>query len=305
MLSNEYASSLSDGNRWRMTVKEGHNIPWLEKLAAIMELPEDTQPDASKLVLSMPRIDAAPFGIHPADTKKPSTEEKKRLHQGWDVVNFRNFRVWSLDALSDKVFESDLDNSEGHEIQIINMWNALQPIYQRSIVDRGLPFHAALIESEGRGVLLAARGDTGKSTCCRRLPDHWKPLCDDEALIVLDKRKNQYRVHPFPTWSDFLWKRGENSWNVHYSVPLHGVFFLEQSEIDEVEPVGEGQAAILINESSSQVCQKFWRSVEKKNEMRFRTEVFRNASKLARSVPAYRLRVSLRGKFWEKIEKAL
>jgi len=222
---------------------------------------------------------------------------------GWLVPHPDSLRAWRYNNSPDVVCELK-HNDEGAEIEIIYMWFALHPIYQRSMCIGGLPFHAGLIELDGRGFLLAARGDTGKSTCCRRLPDYWKPLCDDEALVVFDKQK-KYRGHPFPTWSDYLWKHSEKTWNVQYSVPLTGVFFLEQSEADEIKPLGEGQAAVLMAESAIQVCEKFWRTSAKEYQRPFRTEIFNNACKMAKQIPAYHLCVSRHGEFWKKMEKVI
>ncbi|OEU65498.1 MAG: SynChlorMet cassette protein ScmC, partial [Desulfobacterales bacterium PC51MH44] len=206
------------------------------------------------------------------------------------------------DNIPDVVCE--VKDTKGPEIAFINMWFSLHPIYQRSIRGAGLPFHAALVELDGRGFLLAAPGDKGKSTCCGRLPDYWQPLCDDETLVVIDKQKT-YRAHPFPTWSDYLWKRSEKIWNVQYSVPLCGVFFLEQSETDDVVPLGEGEAVVLMSESAMQICEKFWRALDIEDQRPFRKEIFSNACEMAKKIPAYRLGVSLHGRFWEKMEEAL
>ena len=43
-------------------------------------------------------------------------------------------------------------------------------IHWESLYRGGLPFHAALLEYEGQGIILAAPGSTGKSTCSRRVP---------------------------------------------------------------------------------------------------------------------------------------
>jgi len=88
-------------------------------------------------------------------------------------------------------------------------------------------------------------------------------------------------------------------------VPLTGVFFLEQSKIDEVAPIGEGEAALLISDSAVQICEKFWRNAGKEEQRKFRRELFNNACKMAKQIPAYRLGVSLHGRFWEKIEQVL
>jgi len=184
------------------------------------------------------------------------------------------------------------------------MWNALYPIYRESIDQGGLPFHAGLVELDGRGIILAGPGDTGKSTCCSRLPDYWNPLCDDEVLVVLDNEGN-FRAHPFPTWSDYLWGESEKTCNVQRSVPVSGVFFIEQSQIDEALPLGQGKSAVYMNESATQVCRRFWRGADNEYKRTFRKNMFNNACKMAKKIPAFRLRVSLHGRFWEEIERVL
>jgi SynChlorMet cassette protein ScmC len=179
-------------------------------------------------------------------------------------------------------FECEVLFNKGARIEFLNMWLSLLPIYQQSIYRGGLPMHAGLVEVDGQGFALAASGDIGKSTCCRRLPDAWRPLCDDEMLVVLDKEK-KYRAHPFPTWSDYLWQQSEKTWNVQCSVPLSGIFFLEKSETDEVEPVGEGEAAALMTDSAMQICEKFWRNKDKEDQKEFREQLFNNSCKMAKN----------------------
>ena len=277
MYSRGYGLSLSDGNNWWVTGDED-NIRWIDDLTAILELKECAPDDLPKLIFS------------------------KMDDTGWEFYDHRIVRIWYRDSTPDIVYE--VKDWEEENLKYINMRYSLHPIYQRSISKGGLAFHAALAELDGRGVLLSAPGDTGKSTCCRRLPDYWKPLCDDESLVVLNEQK-MYRAHPFPTWTDYLWKRAANTWDVQYSVRLAGVFFLEQSETDEVVPIGNGEAAILMAESATQACGKFWRGLDEADQRTRREEAFSNACAMAKAIPAFRLRVSLHGRFWEEIEKAL
>lgn len=294
--SSGYRLSLSNGSNWWITGDE-ENASWIDKLAAIMEL-KKCKPNGfpriifSKLMDENDARDAADtvWGRYGLDDT------------GWACYDDRIIHIWHHDKILDVICEIDDDVSD--EIKYIAMWSSLRPIYQRSISEGGLPFHATLAELEGRGILVAASGDTGKSTCYRRLPDYWKPLCDDETLVVLDEQK-EYRVHPFPTWSDYLWRRTQNTWNVQYSVPFSGIFFLEQAESDEVVPLGKGEATVLISESAAQVCQKFWRRSDIEYQRRFRSEIFSNACEIAERIPAYRLRASLHGRFWEEIENVL
>ena len=285
--SSGYCLSLGDGNSWWITGDED-SIPWVDKLAAIMELEECESNGLPRLIFSR---------LADENDVRDRTNDA-----GWVCYDDRLIRIWHHDSIPDVICELGGDGSD--DVEYVLMWNSLQPIYHRSISEGGLPFHAGLAELEGRGILVAASGDTGKSTCCRRLPGYWKPLCDDEALAVLGKQKG-YQVHPFPTWSDYLWERAENTWNVQYSVPLSGIFFLEQSETDEVVPLGTGEASILISESAAQVCQKYWRRAEIEDRRRFRAEIFSNACEMAKRLPAFRLRASLHGRFWEEIEDVL
>jgi SynChlorMet cassette protein ScmC len=288
-----YGLSLSDGSRWWISgVKE--NAPWMDKLGRIMELSESAMDGSPKLFFSKIR-----------DTNDALSSEGYTLEKllpgrrtEWNLWERKTIRIWWREEIDDVICE--INNDEGEEIEHINMWFACLPIYQRSIKLGGLPIHAALVELSGRGVLLAASGDTGKSTCCRRIPEPWKPLCDDETLVVLSPHK-KYRAHPFPTWSDYLWQHAENTWSVQYSVPLEAIFFLEQSKTDEVIPVGEGEAAVFLNESATQVCEKFWRKMDGEFQRKFRRQLFLNACQIAHCIPAFRLRVSLHGRFWEKM----
>jgi SynChlorMet cassette protein ScmC len=114
-----------------------------------------------------------------------------------------------------------------------------------------------------------------------------------------------YRAHPFPTWSDYLWRNSKKSWQVESSVPLSAILFLEQAEANEILPIGNGETAALIYQSANQVCQKFWRRSDKATRTMQVKRIFDNACALAKTVPAYKLRASLNGRFWEEIERVI
>jgi SynChlorMet cassette protein ScmC len=154
------------------------------------------------------------------------------------------------------------------------------------------------------GVLLVGSADSGKSTCCRRLPSPWQALCDDETLITVRGQK-EYRAHPFPTWSDCLRREPKRSWNVQKHVHLSAIFFLEQAPIDEALPIGEGRAAALIMRSATEVCHRGYQSLESSEKRGRQKELFTNACELARAVPAFTLRFSLTGRFWVEMERVL
>jgi len=174
----------------------------------------------------------------------------------------------------------------------------------------GLPLHGALIERDGTGVLLIGSGGTGKSTCSRRIPDPWRALADDEAIVLPAGgaergSEARYLLHPLPTWSDYLLNRSHGSWDVRRTVPLRAFFFLERAEKDSVHPVGQGNAAVLLNQSASQVMRRKLEMGEEPLTPAVRKDIFNTAGELAVMVPAYRLKVSLRGRFWEEIGSVL
>ena len=300
LIFSEYCLTLSDRCSWSLT-GTGDCASWVDRLASIMELKKTKSDDSPKLIFATREsADHEAGRVSGCLCARLSHQEGRKT--GWSVSHPDVLRLWCADYIPDVLCE--LSNDGGDEFPILNMWYALLPIYQRSTCKGGLPFHAGLVTLNGRGFLLAGSGAAGKSTCCRRMSGHWRPLCDDETLVVLNAHK-KYRAHPFPTWSDHLWKNSEKTWKVEYSVPLSGVFFLEQSRDDEAVPLGRGEAAVLMTESASQVYEKFWRKIHKEDRKKHRRELFNNACSMAKEIPAYRLRVSLEGKFWEKMEKVL
>lgn len=228
---------------------------------------------------------------------------KNEMGEAWDKETQRD------QNLHDDFHATELDIEQSFGLEndarkIKKILDVILPIYRQSIAQGGLPIHAGLAELNGRGVLLSAPSGTGKSTCCRRLPEYWRPLCDDETLVVLDPPK-KYRAHPFPTWSDYFWKHSTMTSDVQYSVPLTSVFFLEQAVTDGIESMGQGKAALMLYESARQACHKFSRLLNSDDQRKLNYQIFNNACAIAKEVPAYRLYVSLHGKFWTEIEQVL
>ena len=297
----EYGLTLSDGTCWQLSGADDL-ISWADRWATIMELKAGARSRSPKLIFS------STTGTQSIKNNSPASYISATLsshgsYAGWRIDDPDSLKIWCTQNVPDVLCKVKNDYMSS-EYQFISMWYALLPVYYRSIYQGGLPFHSGLVEWNRRGIILAAAGGMGKSTCCRRLPDHWRTLSDDETLVVLG-RQDIYRAHPFPTWGDYLNKREEKTWNVEYSIPLAGIFFIRQSETNGIEPLGEGKAAILITESAMQVCEKFCRSLDKENKRRLRKNLFNNASEMVKKIPAYRLLVSRHGRFWEKIEQVV
>ncbi len=184
------------------------------------------------------------------------------------------------------------------------MWQSLYPILD-AVLDRGaLPLHAALVAHEGRGVLLAGSGGSGKSTCCQRLPAPWRVFCDD-ATLVMRNGSRQYTAHPLPTWNDFLLRELDHTWNVHSNVPLRAIVYVVQSEKDRIVPMGSGEAATRICQSAAQASFRHLENLSSPLVRTWRQRTFENACNIASVTPTFMLRVSRFGQFWRQIEEIL
>lgn len=277
-----YQANFSDGCSWRFNSTPIMR-PWLEHLCQIMELRAGPPDVAGKEIFFQEASEAARLKGH-----------KNLFENQW-------VSLWAPSGGTGRL-HIELKMDCGQDMEYLQMWYALAPIYWQSVAMGGIPFHAALIEARGQGLILAGSGNAGKSTTSHRLRHIWKPLCDDEMLVSVDE-ENDYRVHPFPTWSDYIFRSSSKTWNVEHSVPLRAILFLKKSHRDELVPLDAHDAAVLINQSAVQVCQKFWKGMNAGLKRRFAQSIFDNACQMARRVPAYTLRVSLVGKFWELIER--
>jgi len=181
---------------------------------------------------------------------------------------------------------------------------ALFPVYNLTVRRGGFPLHGALVEHDGRGMLLVGRSGVGKSTACRRLPEGWNPLGDDLALAVRIPGGG-FAVHPLPTWSAVRPDAEIRTWDIKRGIRLSAIFFLTQADEDEVVAAGRAMATVILADAAMTIFESVRvheRSLEKKL---LGGNTFANAAAMARSIPTYILRLSLTGRFWEKIEEVL
>jgi SynChlorMet cassette protein ScmC len=293
-----YLLRLGNGHSWEMVADEGASH-WMEKFASILRLGHCGYEGNPQLVFTRKKrgsrwTDNPGFrNIRDLSGNLPSF--------GWKIYSLRSIHLWTHFEVPNVVCELE----EGdHELDIIMMELSLFPVYIRAVAAGGLPLHTALVERDGKAFFLPAAGGTGKSTCCRRIPRPWRALSDDLSLAVADGNGG-YRAHPFPTWSNYFSKHTGGTWDVQRHLPLSAVFFLEQGEADEAVPLGQGQASALIAESAVQICHFFLKDLGQEHKRRLSEKIIDNACALSRSVPAFRLRVSMNGQFWEKMEAAV
>jgi len=168
-----------------------------------------------------------------------------------------------------------------------------------------VPVHAALLELHGHGVLLLADGGVGKTTCCLRVPEPWKWLCDDEVLVVPGSDGNLY-AHPFPTWSNLVRGAKAPGRSVEQGLPLSAIFFLSQASKDEVLCLGPGAAASrMMSMTLRYFTRPQWKCSHPDDDVALRAQVFANVCSVASKVPSFELKVAREGTFWKEIERVL
>jgi len=297
LFRNRYILRLANGQEWCLIATKETNS-FVKKLASAMNLRVCIANEYPKMVFTR-QISHEKGCMESIDVNQIIDANYPRNH--WKMQDFQAVRWWSHCDVSH--FFCDIGFKNGNTLDKTRMCLSVYPIYEMAQVLGGLPFHAGLIEYNGVGILLAGRGNIGKSTCCRRIPHPWRSLSDDETLIVRDTR-NQYVVHPFPTWSDIT-SNCKQSWNTEQYLPLCGIFFLEQAKNDEVLHLGEGQAATWIYQSALQTFGHFWRNLNQKEKRPHVKRLFYNACALSKAIPSYILRISRYGRFWIEIRKEL
>ena len=98
---------------------------------------------------------------------------------------------------------------------------------------------------------------------------------------------------------------GKRAWDIKRGVHLSAVFFLTQAVEDVILPAGKAVATVVLADAAMKIFDSVRvheHSLEKKL---LGGNAFANAAAIARSVPSYILRLSLTGRFWEKIEEVL
>jgi len=89
------------------------------------------------------------------------------------------------------------------------------------------------------------------------------------------------------------------------ALPLRAVFFLRQAREDECLEMKKSAAAVSLASVALQVFRSIDRDYPRTEDSEVNKSLYVNASSLALAVPAYILRISLTGRFWETIEAVL
>jgi SynChlorMet cassette protein ScmC len=300
-----YGLTLADGTRWFLTTRDVELRFWLDQLAGILRLKRGAPQDARQLLfVNAAPVQSAGSGTGASSALPAHAAGRRDADWSWSLAGSSVPRAWQSADGRDFVYAFPVAKAHTADLRLILMWEALGPVYLQAIMAGGLLLHAALAEVDGRGVLFAAAGGVGKSTCARRLPPPWKAHCDDTALAVR-LPEGGYRVHPFPTWTDHLWRGLQTTWPAQQHVPLAAIFFLEQAGHDTASALPPGAAALRMLRSTGQLMTPYLDDLPRAQKRRVTTAAFHNACALAKAVPAFRLHLTRTGRFWEEVQKAL
>ncbi len=279
-IRNCYRLRLANGLSWQLATTD-QSEAWIAEVAAAMRLKR-----------------CEPFFLLRDDEEcvPNSTAGRKNL------IRHRALTMKPLDNTTYLI--TSVKSERRRPLNVERVWGCFFPFYDRLLESGGLPIHAALVRKGDRCVALAAKGKTGKSTCYRRIPEPWHGICDEEVVAV-PVEGSGYRAHPFPTWSDLVQRGLRKSWNVESSFPLSAIYLLEQGDKDKVTPLGQIEAVVHLCRRVREKCPFHEWGLASHQERSVRLKIFENAQNLARSLPVYRLSVSLEGRFWEKIGEDL
>ncbi len=275
---------LANGQEWYLHADLALQ-PWLKRFAEIMQLNE-RKPENTSYTWKFAFRDENQE-TYPPDTYVTSQARLITVHARHDGT--------------DLITELNPFTGEAENEDIVRMMVAIQSLYLATWSKGGIPVHAALIEKEGSGILIAAAGGTGKSTCARRIPHPWHALCDDSVLLV--PVGDRYYAHPLPTWSDFLIRNMmDKRWDVNQSVPVSALWFLEHGDEDGSYLVGKGEGASRFYQSAVQMSNPCIRRAD--NEEIFKDwhgSLFNRCCDAVSTFSCGVLKATLDGRFWDNI----
>lgn len=225
---------------------------------------------------------------------------------GWKYYRNKTcYRIWTKDNNNQFILELNkdflYDNSTKY-LGIIALYRII--LFSMAKKQQVNIIHAASVAYNGKGILLAAPGGTGKSTCCKRLPNYWKNICDDTSIIVNDK--NVFFTFPMPTWSDLVWNRIKKNYDLmSSSIPISSIFFLCQSDILMSSYINKTLSLVETNQSILEAWRPFLFKIGKKYKESIINNGILFAENMTSKIPCYYLELALDSNFWQEIEKKL
>ncbi|MCM8787189.1 MAG: SynChlorMet cassette protein ScmC [Candidatus Omnitrophica bacterium] len=218
------------------------------------------------------------------------------INSGWINYNFKASSYYFNNNTNYVIYNLKYTN---YEQSILAMQDALFLLYKDAVLEGGFLLHAALVEKDGFGILLAGKGGAGKTTCCQNAKDFFNVLCDDTVLVV--KVLDKYFAHPFPTWSQYLLGESKKSWDMQKAVPIKAIFFLRKAKENKVTVVDKAKTVFFTNYLAHQVIGR-WNKIYKNN---LEKQLFFNICEFSKNTLAFILDFNLEGQFLTKIKEVI
>ncbi len=306
---------LAGGMDWTFTTSSGGPLAsWLDEFAHILRLKKapvsdaPAGPDREKFAGTNSRAKASSLPRRGLVHIVPMDESREPAEPGKSWSSYAQGSAYRV-RVNRSADEAILEISPkfiGHpEIRYIYMSAALRIVFRHCVASgTGCSLHAASAVWNGKGIIITASGQTGKSTCYDRLPETWKPLADDSALAVKSP-SGGFAVQPMPTWSDYLRRAKPSTFETGTAYPLKALFFLERGAADEVKPVLPSISAGILHRLSREAWAGFLSRFPAAEKKQLGRNVFDACCAVANATPGYILRATLHGKFWREIEKVL
>lgn len=276
---------LADGSTWGIVAGDEGAIGICARLAEVMQLCSQAAPLYRLLVLT---------GGNGASAYTTNVDYRRQVVVPWTFLPPQEDNTFPL--ICPPARNNDMLASQLMQLSLV--------IAQQAQTRGGFLLHGALIEKNGGSVILAGPGGVGKTTASRRFPSPWRPLSDDEALVVRDKH-GKFWAHPWPTWSNFMLDGKGGTWDVEHAVPLKAIFLLVQAQHDKIEPIGVGHSVPLLVELTEQASWSMAHGQGGAVVRALRLQRFENICSFAKSKNCYHLHLSLDGTFWKEIEIAI
>ncbi len=285
---------LTNGRSWQF-MSDAPCQGLTERLAALSGLRTAGPNHAPRVIMSYDE----PFPV--ADGSWRVSKNVARLtddipEDGWKLQVTGPMRLMSHPDCEDHICVVGKDVLEKH--LVATLWPAFVPVFRKVEQDGGLVAHSGLFARHEQGALLVAPSGMGKSTCARRVGHPWSAFCDDQVLVVKVK-EGSYQCHPLPTWSSLWGDSQGRSWNIHRHVPLKAIFFLERSDLNRVQPLGQARAVALLSGSAQSMAVTQEARTRTKEEIVLARTLFDNACSLVRSTSCFLLHANLTTRFWE------
>lgn len=194
--------------------------------------------------------------------------------------------IYSPPELKEQVLQNGLNNLTGFPSD--NLWLA------NLMVDRnGLIMHSSAAILGEYGLVFAGRSEAGKTTIFRMLQKYQEThrgqvatLCD-ETNIIRSEREGHWNV--YGTWGHGEEPRVRDEW-----APLGGIFILQQSNENSIEPLNDQQAKLAF------LLSTFFRPIMTE---RWWNKTLGIVEKIVTEVPFYTLKFDLSGKIVDMLLK--